>query len=43
MAHGYTIQQFADLVGVTKRAVIYWEKGQRPIPKLVALYCEEHP
>ena len=41
-ARGMTLKQFATLAGVTERAVIYWEKGQRPIPKLVETYVQEH-
>ena len=42
-ARGMTLKDFATLAGVTERAVIYWEKGQRPIPKLVETYVQEHP
>lgn len=41
-ARGLTQQQLADLAGVTTRAVIHWEQGTRPIPKLLEIYTEEH-
>lgn len=34
---------FAKLVGVSRRTVYRWLKGQIPIPKLVQFYCEHNP
>ena len=30
---GYTQQELAEAVGVSRRAIIYWELGERAIPK----------
>lgn len=35
--------EFAELVGVSRRTVFRWLKGEAPIPKLVQMYCEQNP
>ena len=35
--HAYTLDAAARALGVSRRMVAYWEKGERPIPRLVAL------
>ena len=37
---GWSQQRAADELGVTKRSVIYWEKGTHPVTRLVELACE---
>jgi DNA-binding transcriptional regulator YiaG len=35
--HAYTLDAAARALGVSRRMVAYWERGERPIPRLVAL------
>ena len=35
--HAYTLDQAAQALGLSRRMVAYYEKGERPIPRLVAL------
>ena len=30
---GLTVDHFAEAMGVTRQAVVYWETGERKIPK----------
>jgi DNA-binding XRE family transcriptional regulator len=35
--HAYTLDQAAKALGLSRRMVAYYEQGERPIPRLVAL------
>jgi DNA-binding XRE family transcriptional regulator len=35
--HAYTIEAAAEALGLSRRMVIYYEQGERPIPRVVAL------
>lgn len=36
---GFNLREAAEALGTTLRAVQYWEAGDRPISKTVALAC----
>lgn len=36
-SRGYTLDQAAAALGLSRRTVAYYEKGERPIPRVVAL------
>lgn len=40
---GISRNDFAELVGVSRRTVFRWLKGTAPIPKLVQIYCQQNP
>ena len=35
--HSYTLDAAARALGISRRMVAYYENGERPIPRLVAL------
>lgn len=35
--HAYTLQEAAKALGLSRRMVAYYEQGERPIPRIVAL------
>lgn len=35
--HSYTLEDAANALGLSRRMVAYYEKGERPIPRVVAL------
>lgn len=38
--HGFSASKAADVLGMTRRSIISYRTGSRPIPKVVALACK---
>ena len=38
--NGFSQQEIADMLGVSRKTIVFWESGQIPSPKKLALLCE---